>query len=75
MQQTCDGLRVLIVEDEALIGLTIADGLKDEGYRIIGPAESRKEALTLVEQTRPHVAILDLALRDGFCIGAGATRL
>ena len=69
MQQTCDGPRVLIVEDEALIGLTIAEGLKEVGYRIVGPAASQKEALTLVEQARPHVAVLDLALRDGFCIG------
>src|SRR4051812_17077208 len=41
--------------------------LSDEGHRVIGPIESRTEALTVVEQARPDVAILDIMLRDGSC--------
>lgn len=59
--------RVLIVEDEAAVGLALAEALKDEGHRVIGPVESHFEAIALLEQTRPDVAILDITLRDGFC--------
>ena len=44
MQANTDALRIMIVEDEAVIGLVLADALKDEGHRIIGPFASEHEA-------------------------------
>src|SRR4051812_46449854 len=67
MRTSAGAKRILIVEDEAAVGLMLAEALSDEGHRVIGPIESRAEALMVVEQTRPDVAILDIMLRDGFC--------
>jgi DNA-binding response OmpR family regulator len=69
MRTTADALRVMIVEDEAAIGLALADALTDEGHRIIGLVASQHEALGSLDHTRPDVAILDLTLQDGLCAG------
>src|SRR3954454_23653706 len=68
MRNSAGTKRVLIVEDEARAGLALAETLKDEGHRVIGPIESQSEAMAALEQPRPDVAILDLTLRDGFCV-------
>ena len=49
-------VRVLIVEDEFLIRLTLSEVLADEGYEVL-EAESGDEALSLMSQT-PDIAIL-----------------
>src|SRR4051812_8822618 len=67
MRTSAGAKRILIVEDEAAVGHMLAEALSDEGHRVIGPIESRTEALTVVEQARPDVAILDIMLRDGSC--------
>ncbi len=69
MRTNADALRILIVEDEAVIGLVLADALTDEGHRIIGPFASQHEALDTLDYSRPDVAILDLTLQDGLCSG------
>jgi DNA-binding NtrC family response regulator len=69
MRANTDTLRVMIVENEAVIGLVLADALKDEGHRIIGPFASQHEALGSLDSSRPDVAILDLTLQDGLCSG------
>jgi DNA-binding response OmpR family regulator len=61
--------RVLIIEDEASIGLMVAEILADEGFGVIGPVGNRREALGALEDRQPHAAVLDLGLEDGFCVG------
>jgi DNA-binding response OmpR family regulator len=61
--------RVLIIEDEASIGLMVAEILADEGFGVIGPVGNRREALSALEDRQPHAAVLDLGLEDGFCVG------
>ncbi len=56
---------ILIVEDEALIAMTLADGLEGGGHRVIGPASTMAEALALCEAAPPKFAVLDVNLRDG----------
>jgi two-component system, response regulator PdtaR len=63
--------RVLIIEDEPLTGLTLAEMLNDEGHRTIGPIASRKEALAVLDRTRPDCVVLDLTLADGLSVGLG----
>ena len=41
--------RVLIIEDEASIGLMVAEILADEGFGVIGPVGNRREALSALE--------------------------
>jgi AmiR/NasT family two-component response regulator len=65
MRQCLEGPRILIVEDEPLTGLTLAEMLNEEGHRTIGPISSRKEALAMLDRTRPDCVVLDLSLTDG----------
>lgn len=58
-------MRILIVEDEALIAMALTDSLEDGGHYVIGPASTMGEALALCEATLPDLALLDVELRDG----------
>lgn len=55
-------IRVLVVEDEPLIALQIAQLLKQEGCEIVGPAASVGEALNLVTASGFDAALLDIDL-------------
>jgi DNA-binding response OmpR family regulator len=56
---------ILIVEDDSVIGLAVADLLSDEGFRVVGPIATRREALLALDSHRPDAVLLDLTLRDG----------
>lgn len=56
------GRRILVVEDEALIAITLTEILRDLGCTVIGPANSTAAALQLLEQAAPDLAILDVNL-------------
>lgn len=56
-------LTVLIVEDEIMIAIDLEMTLQRQGWRVLGPATSVKEALRLLETERPDVALLDVNLR------------
>ncbi len=59
-------MRILIVEDEALIAWMLADSLEDAGHEVVGPAATMAEALALCEGAPPpELALLDINLRDG----------
>lgn len=72
-QRLSSGELVLIVEDDALVGLFLADSLEDQGYRIAGPLGGCRETLRWLEAHTPDVCILDVALRDGNCIELART--
>ena len=61
--ETNSSLTVLIVEDEFLIAMDLTMILEDNGYAVLGPATSVQEALNLLEELRPDVALLDMNLR------------
>jgi len=55
--------RLLIVEDELLVGMELAKALRSDGWDVIGPAGSIEEAFGLLADIDPpDVAILDLNL-------------
>jgi DNA-binding NarL/FixJ family response regulator len=56
---------VLIVEDEALISMSVEDALLDAGYRLRGSASSEKEAYELCALSVPTFAIVDRNLGPG----------
>ena len=58
------GLRILIVEDDPIIALDIAQTLSDAGATILGPAHKVAEALSLIEHERPTLAVLDWRLEQ-----------
>jgi DNA-binding response OmpR family regulator len=59
---TAERLRILAVEDEALIAMELEDLLEDLGHEVIGPAATVEDALGLLERARPDAAIVDANL-------------
>jgi DNA-binding response OmpR family regulator len=57
-------LRILVVDDERDMVITLAALLRDEGHVVDG-AYSAQDALTTVKQFDPDVVLLDIALPDG----------
>ncbi|MDC0744196.1 response regulator [Polyangium mundeleinium] len=55
-----EGLRVLIVEDEALIASFLEDALTDLGCEVIGPASNMNDALRLAREAAIDGAGLDI---------------
>ncbi len=55
-----NGLRILVVEDEAAISLLLEDMLLDFGCEVIGPAARLSAALEAVEREPIDLAILDV---------------
>ncbi len=59
---TPESRRVVIAEDEALIRLDLAEMLTDEGYDVVGQAADGEEAVRLVEELRPDLAVFDVKM-------------
>ena len=55
-----NGLRILVVEDEAAISLLLEDMLLDFGCEVIGPAARLSAALEAVSREQVDLAILDV---------------
>ena len=55
-------MRVLIVEDQALIALSLRISLLAAGHAVIGPASTSAEALSLARDSRPDLAFVDVDL-------------
>lgn len=54
--------RVLVVEDEVLVGLDLMMQLEDAGFTCIGPAPTVASAMKLVATETPDFAVLDANL-------------
>jgi CheY-like chemotaxis protein len=57
-----EGRRVLVVEDEPFIAMTLEDMLTDLGCVVAGMAGQVGEALALIESTEIDAAVLDVNL-------------
>lgn len=55
------GLKVFVVEDEAIIAMMLEDMLMDMGCTVLGPSGGIEQAISLIESgDHPDVAILDV---------------
>lgn len=68
-------LRVLIVEDEALLSLYLQECIEDAGHSVVGIAATSREAIDLAVQARPDIAFVDINLLDGNTGIAAARRI
>jgi CheY-like chemotaxis protein len=58
------GRAILVVEDEYVVATFLADLLREQGARVLGPVGSVRDALVLVNASPPlDAAILDVNLR------------
>jgi CheY-like chemotaxis protein len=60
-----DRPKVLVVEDEFIIALDVAETVRDLGYALEGPFPDKKEAFLAIEEDLPDCAILDVFTGDG----------
>jgi CheY-like chemotaxis protein len=62
--------RVLVVDDEPLIAMLIADWLGELGCQVVGPAGRVSEALSHIEETALDAVLLDVTLgsEDSFSL-------
>jgi AmiR/NasT family two-component response regulator len=56
------GARVVLAEDEAIIRLDLKETLEDEGYDVVGETGRGDEAVQLVKELGPDLAILDIKM-------------
>jgi response regulator NasT len=54
--------RVVIAEDEAIVRLDLKEILVTAGYEVVGETGRGDEAVTLVEEHQPDLAILDIKM-------------
>jgi response regulator NasT len=55
-------VRVVLAEDEAVIRLDLREMLEEEGYEVVGETGRGDEAVTLVKEHSPDLAILDIRM-------------
>ncbi len=58
-------MRVRSVEHAVLIGMMPEDAVRDVGHVLVGTVGDAASARGLAEETRPDIAVVDLALDDG----------
>ncbi|TWB44275.1 response regulator [Nitrospirillum pindoramense] len=56
-------IRLMIVEDDALVALGIRLTVEDLGYEVCGIAASEPEAIALAASSHPHLALMDIRLK------------
>ena len=59
------GLRVLVVEDEAVFATALADSISAAEGEVVGPFASAAEARSLLKTEQVDLAVLDANLTDG----------
>jgi CheY-like chemotaxis protein len=57
-------LRVLVVEDEALIAEDLAETVRELGAAVVGIAATAEEAIRIAAACRPDVVLMDIRLRS-----------
>jgi two-component system, response regulator PdtaR len=55
-------IRVVIAEDEAIIRMDLRETLAEEGYEVVGETGRGDDAVRLVRDLRPDLAILDVKM-------------
>jgi DNA-binding NarL/FixJ family response regulator len=57
--------RLLIVEDDFLVGMELEAGLADAGFDVGGVAATADEAVRLARELRPDLVVMDVRLSGG----------
>ncbi len=55
-------LRVMVIEDEPVVAVGIRSMIEDSGHEVVAMARGGEEALSLLEEARPDVAVIDVKL-------------
>jgi len=63
-------LRILVVEDEAIVAELLADVLEGMGHDICGIERSEVDAVSAADRCRPDLMIVDAKLSEGSGVSA-----
>ena len=66
-----DKKRILVVEDEGIVAMTLEDSLLNLGYEVAGTADDSRSAIELAEKEKPDLILMDIRLEDIAGIAAG----
>lgn len=55
-------MKILILEDEILLAIDLADTLEERGHEIIGPFSTAEHAIRACDDEVPDIALLDFNL-------------
>lgn len=61
-QPICRG-RILVVEDELLVGLDMACMLEERGYEVVDAVDSGERAVSTAARERPDLILMDITIR------------
>jgi CheY-like chemotaxis protein len=56
-------VRVLVIEDEAVIALDVAKIVQNAGHQVVGIAATEKNAVDLARKHSPHLVLADIQLK------------
>ena len=54
--------RVVIADDESIIRLDLKEILEDDGYLVVGEAARGDDALVMIKEHQPDLALLDIKM-------------
>jgi len=66
--------RILIVEDEQIIAADLRNKLREMGHDVVGMAIAGQEAITVAEDVRPDLVLMDVQL-EGEMSGTEVARV
>lgn len=59
-------IKILIVEDEALIALDIKQKLIELGHDVVGIIDNGEEAIRVAEEKKPDIILMDIVIKGDF---------
>jgi PAS domain S-box-containing protein len=59
---SCEGCKVLLIEDEALIAMQLKLDLEEDGHIVLGPFATLSEALSAATESEFDIALIDINL-------------
>lgn len=75
LKNGASGLRILLVEDDAIIATLIAETLESMGHEVCAIAANEADAVTAADRERPDLLIVDAHLDQGSGLAAVRTIL
>ncbi|NTU88959.1 MAG: response regulator [Actinobacteria bacterium] len=57
-------MRIVTVEDEAIIRLDLCEILRDNGHEVVGEARDAQSAIAMIRATKPDCVFLDMQLHS-----------
>lgn len=55
--------KILVVEDESVVALSLCESLEHLGYQTVGPASRSEKALALAESEQPDLVLMDIRIK------------